>query len=300
MEHNIVVIGSNAGKVVSKFGKKSSDSDITMYSQIEGETIINACASSTYPEKIPAMLQLMEFCDFVVFAVGSNIDYSFGELLFMADFFKKPGVFFIEEDFIREQVKQYAKGSFSENYKIIKTDEELKKAVLSNQIKIDEKQIVEVDTFFNVKNVGLVILGFLKSGKVKRYQKTFLYPEKKEILIKSIQVHDKDWEEILAVSRVGFAIKGIEYEELERGQVISNEEFSVKKEFNFEFKKNPFFKEDEKKNARILVGSIIRNAEFRDNKIILDKPIIDYKNEFILFRTDLQKQLRISGTGRIL
>jgi selenocysteine-specific translation elongation factor len=79
---------------------------------------------------------------------------------------------------------------------------------------------VVVDHSFHVKGVGEIILGSVKSGIVKRHDKLLLLPDNKEVVVRSIQMQDKDVNEAAAGSRVGLAIKGATAEEMNRGSVI--------------------------------------------------------------------------------
>ena len=74
-----------------------------------------------------------------------------------------------------------------------------------------------VDHSFSVKGVGEVILGFVKKGVVRKYDKLTLLPANKEVIVRSIQMQDEDYDEAEAGSRVGLAIKGVTVEEIKRG-----------------------------------------------------------------------------------
>ena len=73
-----------------------------------------------------------------------------------------------------------------------------------------------------MKGVGEVVLGFVKSGVVKKYDNLRLLPANKEVIVRSIQIQDEDYEQAEAGTRVGLAIKGATVDEMVRGSVLSN------------------------------------------------------------------------------
>jgi selenocysteine-specific translation elongation factor len=99
-----------------------------------------------------------------------------------------------------------------------------------------------VDHSFSVKGVGEVVLGFVRQGIVKKFQKLELLPSGKEVLVRSIQMHDKDYEEAPAGSRVGLCIKGATAEEMRRGTVLSEPQAcSVSGKVRLQFTPNAFY-----------------------------------------------------------
>ena len=73
---------------------------------------------------------------------------------------------------------------------------------------------INVDRIFNVKGVGLVATGILKSGKLEC--KNYISDENKNIQIKSIEVQHKSVDSVNAPARVAFVFKG----ELKVGNII--------------------------------------------------------------------------------
>ena len=68
-----------------------------------------------------------------------------------------------------------------------------------------------------MKGVGTVLLGGIKQGRIRVYDKLKILPSNKEVLIKSIQMHDDPVDESSSPSRVGLGVKGISPREIERG-----------------------------------------------------------------------------------
>jgi selenocysteine-specific translation elongation factor len=79
---------------------------------------------------------------------------------------------------------------------------------------------VTVDHSFSVKGVGEVVLGFVKKGILRKHDSLLLLPANKEIVVRSIQIQDKEVEAAEAGSRVGLAIKGATAEEMKQGSLL--------------------------------------------------------------------------------
>jgi selenocysteine-specific translation elongation factor len=72
-------------------------------------------------------------------------------------------------------------------------------------------------------------------GKILRHATLKALPGKKEVIVRSIQKHDDDFEIAIKGDRVGLALKNIDSDELDRGSVLTNNP-SIKKEISFEAK----------------------------------------------------------------
>ena len=72
--------------------------------------------------------------------------------------------------------------------------------------------LVYIDRAFNVKGVGLVVLGFVLSGTISVHDKLRLLPSESGKLadVKGIQVSDEDQQTVGRGIRVGLSLKGVE------------------------------------------------------------------------------------------
>jgi selenocysteine-specific translation elongation factor len=50
--------------------------------------------------------------------------------------------------------------------------------------------MIEIDRTFDLKGLGIVVLGVIKQGTVKVHDQLKIMPIAKDILVKSIQMHD--------------------------------------------------------------------------------------------------------------
>ncbi len=78
-----------------------------------------------------------------------------------------------------------------------------------------------IDHAFPVKGVGAVALGVVRRGTLHAHEKLRLWPTPKSVEVRSVQVHDIDRKDADCGERVGVALRGVEADELERGQVLA-------------------------------------------------------------------------------
>ena len=71
---------------------------------------------------------------------------------------------------------------------------------------------------FNIKGIGTVILGVMARDCEDDQLK--ILPSGKNILVKSIQMHDDPVNESKSPARVGLAIKGVNADEISREDVL--------------------------------------------------------------------------------
>jgi selenocysteine-specific translation elongation factor len=83
--------------------------------------------------------------------------------------------------------------------------------------------VVPIDHHFNVKGVGVVVLGCVARGVIKKHDTLKVLPTEKTAQIRSIQKHDDDADSAETGDRVGLALKNLDGEELDRGYVLTND-----------------------------------------------------------------------------
>ena len=163
-----------------------------------------------------------------------------------------------------------------------------------------------IDHSFDVKGVGTVLLGGIKQGKIKVYDKLRILPLNKEVLIKSIQMHDDPVDESSSPSRVGLAVKGVIPREIERGDIIcsgDNIKTADTEVLVINYSKNKYYKGDitDTQTYLLSVGLQIKPVKIVINKskilLSLEKPIGYYeKQKFLILKPD-SKTTRIIAEG---
>jgi len=302
ISYNISILGYGSEETAKFLAKKGTSSDISFYNNTYQGRLINICVPSSYPEKISSLVQAVEFGDSAIIVAPEKPDYSFGEIILLLDFLKKPGCFYQEKPYYKELLIPVLAKSWPSNYPFFDNINDARDWVFSQKSSAENESLTVIDHFFMIKGVGLVILGSLKKGLVKSHDKIILQPSNKEVQIKSIQVHDENYNEVQAPSRVGYLVKGVELEELKRGMILSPKKHPSLKEITVKFTKNPFFKKELKEGQKLTIscGEQVCDADIKSlNPLILklDKEIALYTDKIIIFRSDLREELRIAGFG---
>ena len=214
-------------------GKKGTTSDITFYNLKKGDATVTFIEPTRYPEKLSSLFYTVSVADRVVLVVN-EVNAAFGECVLMLQCAGKSNGFLILRNYISpDQIAPLIKGTVLEHYEVIEEDMVgLREKLLDISVKqtahqkkhnTGEKGAVPVDAHFNVKGVGVVVLGFVAQGLIKKHDILKILPTEKTAQIRSIQKHDDDAEYAISGDRVGLALKNIESEDLDRGFVLTND-----------------------------------------------------------------------------
>ncbi len=300
---NFVVLGKQ--DITTEFGKKGTETDLTLYDRKESDVIKTWVVPSGFPDKIQPLFQAINLAEYVIFHVD-KLDKFTGEQIIALDSLKKE------------------KGILSHTFDVdeSKLDLMIKGTVVEKYIKVEQDQIKEemdklepftnggpsemvVDHCFDVKGVGTVILGKVTNGTIKQYDNLKLYPAGIDVLIKSIQMHDDPVTESICPARVGLAVKGAKPDEVSRGDVISTEgAVDVKTEIELDFQKSPFYKNDiaENQGCLVSIGLQIKSAKFSSIsplRLSFEKPIVCKKGQIAVILKPESLTIRILGSGKI-
>ena len=300
---NFVVLGKQ--DIASEFGKKGTESDLTLYDRKESDVIKTWVTPSGFPEKIQPLFQAINLAEYVIFHVD-KLDKFTGEQIIALDSLKKEkGLLSHTFEVDESKLDAMIKGTVVEKYTKVDQDKIKEEMNTLDPISNDGPSEMVIDHCFDVKGVGTVILGKVTSGKVKQYDNLKLYPAGIDLLIKSIQMHDDPVSESICPARVGLAVKGAKPEEVGRGDVISQEGVvDVKTEIELDFKKNPFYKSEITENQGCLVniGLQIKAAKFSSIsplKLTFEKPIVCKKDQIAVILKPESTSIRILGSGKI-
>jgi selenocysteine-specific translation elongation factor len=225
---NVAVLGKQgfAGQV----GKKGTVTDMTFFELKKGADSVTLIEPSKYPDKLSSLFYTVAMSEFAIFVVDA-IDAHLGESIVMVDSFGIKDGWIILQNYIQpEQLKPLLAGTCREGYGFIEGDpvkirEDLLDIACKEGRKAGEGSCgsCPVDSHFNVKGVGTVVLGSVIDGHFKKHDKMKVLPINKEIVLKSIQKHDIDADDGVKGDHVGLALRGIESEELDRGYVITTD-----------------------------------------------------------------------------
>ena len=301
---NFVVLGKQ--DIASEFGKKGTETDLTLFDRKESDIIKTWIIPNGFPEKIQPLFQAINLAEYVIFHVD-KLDKFTGEQIIALDSLKKEkGILSHTFDVDETKLNLMIKGTVVENYVQVDQDkikEEMDKfKPLSNE---SQSEMV-IDHCFDVKGVGTVILGKVTCGKIKQYDNLKLYPEGIDVLIKSIQMHDDPVSESIYPARVGLAVKGVKPDNVSRGDVISEKDaVTVNSTITLDFVKSQFYKGDiaENQGCLVSVGLQIKAAKFvsiTPLKLQFEKTIVYKPGDIAVILKPESNTIRILGNGAIL
>ncbi len=300
---NFVVLGKQ--DIASEFGKKGTETDLTLYDRKESDVIKTWVTPSGFPDKIQPLFQAINLAEYVIFHVD-KLDKFAGEQIIALDSLKKEkGILSHTFEVDESKLDAMIKGTVVEKYTKVDQDKIKEEMDKLEPISNDDSSEMVIDHCFDVKGVGTVILGKVTNGKIKQYDNLKLYPAGIDVLIKSIQMHDDPVSESVCPARVGLAVKGVKPEEVGRGDVISAEgAVDVKTEIELDFQKNPFYKSEiaENQGCLVSVGLQIKAAKFSSIsplKLTFEKPIVCKKDQIAVILKPESTSIRILGSGKI-
>ncbi len=84
----------------------------------------------------------------------------------------------------------------------------------------DDGLVVPIDQRFNVQGIGVVGIGYVQSGSIKKHDQIEIVPGGNNGVVRSLQVMDDDVEEAITGDRVGVALRGVDDNSLGKGSLI--------------------------------------------------------------------------------
>ena len=229
---NITVAVIGALGYSASLGKKGTSTDITFYNIKKGEDTVTLIEPERYPERLAPLFFAVSLSKEAIVVVD-QIDATFGECLVMLQCANITKGYFILRNYIpKEKVEPLIKGTSLEKYDFLSDDSTaLREKLLleaANQKPTETPSgaasgTVPVDHAFNVKGVGVVILGVVTSGIIQKHASLNVFPGGKTAQVRSIQKHDDEFDVAGEGDRVGLALKNIEVEDLDRGAVLTND-----------------------------------------------------------------------------
>ncbi len=295
-------------ELMKELGKKTTENDMILYNHGSSEGVFTFVTvriqDNSY--KIQSLLQVLGMIDIPIIIV-SELTPLIAEQLVAIDSYNFQNGIIVLDGIEKDQLDKIIKNTALSKFQLVdKNPTAIKEKLKEMQPKrTDSPVFCPIDTYFDVKSVGVVILGIMKSGKLKKFDKLLLEPLGKEIMIKGIQSQDKNFDETEHGMRVGLNLKGIEVEELKRGQVVCDKILKSNK-FSLEFKKSPFYKGELKENTQVFFAtglqvSVATIQKIEGSKITLqaEHQIAYNSGDRFLLATTAEKLPRIIGGGII-
>jgi selenocysteine-specific translation elongation factor len=209
--------------LAKELGKKGTSSDITLYNLVRDGQVLTTVEPTQFPDKFPPLLYTIALADRVILVVAA-LDRAFAESVATLDLFDTPVSVYLSGGVGEAEVRRVLKGSRFEAVPLGTLDlphlrEEL--IAWSPPIGAEGPVSVRLDHAFPVKGVGTVALGFVQRGILRAHDRLRLWPTDREIEVRSIQSQDVDVREATRGTRVGVALKGVDADEISRGQVLA-------------------------------------------------------------------------------
>jgi selenocysteine-specific translation elongation factor len=227
----VAVLGSDG--YAGNLGKKGTSTDITFYNLKKAEATVTFIEPSRYPERLAPLYYAASLATKAIIVVD-EVNSVLGECIVMLQATGIESGYFVLRNYIsKEKIFPLIKGTSLEKFEIINDDpiqlreQLLAEAANQKSLQLPTGQqavgIVPVDHAFNVKGIGVVILGFVANGFIQKHANLNVLPDGKTAQIRSIQKHDEEHDIAYEGDRVGLALKGIDVESLDRGTILTND-----------------------------------------------------------------------------
>jgi len=298
----------NNNDLAKELGKKGTESDITVYNRKSGNETYTFFVPHSYPEKVSSLLQCIGGSDFAIL-YASGITKELGETIIALDSFGMDKGLLVLENIAIDELRPLIANTVVGKYAVSEKDYS---AVMAHLEKVQpEKKAgpvkVGIDHSFDVKSVGTVALGIVKRGTVAKHSKLEAFPVKMEVIVRSIQIHDEDYDSAEFGARVGLALKGADHDELTRGSFVA-EKGSIRsgKSLELTFAKSKYYKESfiEKQKAFIGIGMQYLGCDIDEIdgdrvKLTAQKEVAYEPGDRIVIANQDIQGLRIIGGGRV-
>jgi selenocysteine-specific translation elongation factor len=304
----------------NNIGKKGTSTDITFYNLKKGEDTVTMIEPTRYPERLAPLFYAVSLSK-AALVVVDQLEATFGECLVMLQCSNiKSGIFVLRNYIPKEKIQPLIKGTSLEAFEFLSDDANLiREKLLAEAAKQKPVEIpagsqpvgvVPVDHAFNVKGVGVVILGVVSSGVVEKHASLKVLPGVKVAQVRSIQKHDDEFDIAGEGDRVGLALKNVEVEDVDRGAVLTNDP-SVKTSVKLEVQASlvKYWQTPIKQSMVMHLGhwtqfitakveAIAENADRKKPKLTLtlERPLVFRQNDKATLMYLDGAKLRVAGT----
>jgi len=305
MKH--ITIGLFHDKDLGKeLGKKGTESDILLFNRKTDDKVFTFM--SAVEEKLTTKTQIISTIDAAIISI-SQMTPEIGEtILFLDSVGITDGIIIVPEFSDTTQIESMIKETSLKDFTI--TDKNIPKimeVLNSYNPKRDDSSdpVVIVDHSFSVKGVGEVILGLVKKGTISKHDKMLLLPKNKEVVIRSIQMQDKDFDKANSGCRVGLAIKGASAEEMKRGSIFTTTDGAkTDTKFKLRLKKNKYYSDLKKGIFHLTVGMQslpTEITEISDEMVSIktERPVCYTKDDYFILIDLNAPKLHHIGNGKI-
>ena len=280
--------------VASFIGKKGSDEGIIFFNRKMDADVIVAIMPYTREERLYQSLAETMLISGQIVISTETVDKFLGEIIVAASLLEKHSIVLNEND-----VGKIVTGLLKD-YEVCGREDLLAK-IVSHKEQHDGDLRIDVDKAFPVKGIGTVILGVVTRGKVKVHDNLY-HSSGKQVMIKSIQSQDVDVQEAGYGTRVGLAVKGIEYEEIDKGDLLTSKQFAKAKGMTAVLRTSSFANEKIEAGKRYMLVSNfshviakIDEIDGQNAKMSFEKPISILQGDSFMLIRDQSPRIFASG-----
>lgn len=299
---NFVLIGDHS--IAVELGKKGTQTDMAFYERKSSDRIFSFIAPTGFPEKIQPLIQAIALAEYAIVNITA-IDRPLGEQIVALDGMRMEKGFIVANG-MDDDVKKIIKSTVLEKYEFV-TKDELKQRLesLEPMSQTGPAKIV-VDAAFEVKGVGTVALGVVRRGTIKKHDEMEIFPVKKSVQIRSIQMHDNDVDEAVSPGRVGLALKGTDASELPRGDIVAAKgSMKTSSEIKINFEKSRFYRGEivPSSSYHLCIGLQIKPVKLKvgsDFTAISERPFAYDVGEGCILLDLNSTSVRVIGSGTVL
>ncbi len=218
----VAVVGGTG--VAKELGKKGTTSDLTLFNEVHDEHAVTLVEPTQFPEKFPPLVTALAMADRALLVVP-ELTRPVAETIATTEMVDVPTTVVTGAAVGEAELARALRGGRLESAERRPLDlPHLRELIESWKAPALEGPVeVPIDHAFPVKGVGAVALGVVRRGTLRAHDKLRLWPTPKLVEVRSLQVHDIDRKDAACGERVGVALRGVEADELERGQVLAPE-----------------------------------------------------------------------------
>ena len=251
-------------------GKGDTEGSIVFHARkIDGNVIVGL-APSSIEEKFYAAAEALLISNQIVLSTVS-IDKFLGEILIACSLLDKHTI--ITNDNKIDNLLANIKLSSYE----FSTKEELMPKILSYKRKETGDTRIDIDHAFPVRGVGSVVLGIVTRGRLKVHDELY-HSSGKLVTVRSMQSQDNDIKEAELGTRVGLALKGIEHDEIEKGDLLTKNKIAKISEIQTRLKSSQINREQLKTGNKYL---FVSNFSYTSATVVEVNDIVTLKLENI-------------------
>jgi selenocysteine-specific translation elongation factor len=218
----VALVGSPG--VAPELGKKGTASDLTLYNTVRDGHAVTLVEPTQFPEKFSPLVSCLAMADQCLLCI-TELNRALAETIATLEITAVPTTVVLGPAVGEADIARLLKGGRLETAPRMPLDLPALRALVDGWSAAETPGPVRVplDHAFPVKGVGAVALGVVRQGTLKAHDRLRMWPTPKIIEVRSLQVHDIDRKEAGCGERVGVALKGVEADEISRGNILAPE-----------------------------------------------------------------------------